>query len=321
MGTRLVIFIFSLTFFLLPDVSAQQIISTHDRDRYPNNLFNSEFKSQVKSVKITMYDDGSDSTRSYQYICTYNSKGLLMQEITIYYRENYTDTIDRKYSYDSLDRPFSIATTICSKYWRECRNSYQELVYDSLGHYSHSIFTYDNSEPEPSFRCFYNEYGQYIRCEYRPTAEEHELGYNYDLMQQVFRYDNHGNCIEKVELVDGDTVDIERNSYDENGNVIEYSYQSISNDPYTLRDIYHYNSDNLLIKTERFNDNTLQSVSRYEYDEQQLLQLGITYNNKGEIDFSYRCRYDERHNMVETIDFDSTGKVGNRFTYEYEYYE
>ena len=208
------------------------------------------------------------------------------------------------------------------KNWRECRNSYQELVYDNLGHYSHSIFTYDNSEPEPSFRCFYNEYGQYIRCEYRPTAEQHELGYNYDLMQQVFRYDNHGNCIEKVELEDGDTVYIERNSYDENGNVIEYSYQCTSNnDPYTFRSIYYYNSDNLHIKTESFYDNTLHSVSRYEYDDQQLLQLGITYNNKGEIVSSFKWWYDERHNIVETIDFDPTGKAVHKFTYEYEYYE
>lgn len=321
METRLVIFIFLLALFLLPDVSAQQIISTHERDSYPNNLSNSEFKSHVKSVKLTMYDDASDSTRSYQYIRTYNSKGLLMHEITNYYWEYYTDTIYRSYSYDSLDRPFSV-TTICSKNWRECRNSYQELVYDNLGQYSHSIFTYDNSEPEPSFRCFYNEYGQYIRCEYRPTAEQHELGYNYDLIQQVFRYDDHGNCIEKVEIEDGDTVYIERNSYDENGNVIEYSYQCTSNnDPYTFRSIYYYNSDNLHIKTESFYDNTLHSVSRYEYDDQQLLQLGITYNNKGEIVSSFKWWYDERHNIVETIDFDPTGKAEHKFTYEYEYYE
>ena len=84
MEKRLVIFIFLLALFLLPDVSAQQIISTHERDSYPNNLSNSEFKSHVKSVKLTMYDDASDSTRSYQYIRTYNSKGLLMHEITNY---------------------------------------------------------------------------------------------------------------------------------------------------------------------------------------------------------------------------------------------
>lgn len=141
-------------------------------------------------------------------------------------------------------------------------------------------------------------------------------------MQHLFQYDDAGHCIEAAEVVDGDTSYVKRVIYDEKGNVIEHLYETAYD---SSRSIYFYNKENLLVKSEHYNDNHLWYESFSEYDEHLLLDCSTTYDAEGNMDDWNYFRYDEYHNLIESIWFSLNDncrpEIRAKYTYKYEYYE
>ena len=73
------------------------------------------------------------------------------------------------------------------------------------------------------------------------------------------------------------------------------------------------------------NDNHLWYESFSEYDEHLLLDCSTTYDAEGNMDDWNYFRYDEYHNLIESIWFSLNDncrpEIRAKYTYKYEYYE
>lgn len=305
MNVRPLLLILLIAFCWIPNADAQEKIHIYENE-FPTTMAGLDMKGPIKTVKITSVWTREADTISYYWSTYYfNSKGFLIREVHYYP----SDTLDGSYTYDSLGRYISAAATPNG-------NVFREALYDSLGRFSHSVYTRQNGEPKPSFRYYYDEKGRCVRREYRPTADEEELGY--EVMQHLFKYDDIGNCIEEAVVVDGDTGLVRRNIYDDFGNVTEYSTSD------SIRETYLYDTDNLLVKHLSYYDNALSSETFFEYDEKKLLKHCKYYDANGNLNFLYEFQYDEYRNPLECITYswkkDRTPGVKIAVTYEYEYY-
>ena len=299
-----------LAFGMVLVARAQERIQVYVRE-FPTSMVDLGIQGPVKMVKIA--DSATYNGVFEEQVCDtyyFDTKGRLTKWVFNYYNVNVWE--EYNYTYDSLGRFLSCASTD-GKFL-------QEAVYDSLGRFIYSVYTRGDGNPKPSLRYFYDENGRCIRNEYRPTIDEEELGY--ELMRHLFRYDDAGHCIEAVEVVDGDTSYVKRVIYDEKGNVIEYLCETAYD---SSRSIYFYNKENLLVKSEHYNDNHLWYESFSEYDEHLLLDCSTTYDAEGNMDDWIYFRYDEYHNLIESIWFslkdNCRPEIRAKYTYKYEYYE
>lgn len=312
MKSHPIVIILLLAFWMIPIARAQERIRVYEGE-FPISMADLGIQGPVKMVETTVstrYDGVYEEQCGNIYY--FNTKGLLTKDVRYDYMSD--DRIEHLYSYDSLWRFLSRVSTD-GKYL-------QEAVYDSLGRFSYSVFTKGDGKPKSSRRYFYDENGLCVRNEYKLTIDDWELGY--ELMQHLFRYDDAGHCIEKAVVEDGDTSYVERNIYDEKGNVIEQLYETI-NDSSTDRTIYFYNKDNLLVKSENYYNNALICEYFYEYDEHQLTDCITSYDEKGNMTSWIYVRYDEYSNPIESIWFSLDDncrlEIRAKYTYEYEYYE
>lgn len=299
-----------LAFCMLPVARAQERIQVYVRE-FPTSMVDLGIQGPVKMVKIA--DSATYNGVFEEQVCDtyyFDTKGRLTKLVFNHYNVNVWE--EYNYTYDSLGRFLSCASTD-GKFL-------QEAVYDSLGRFIYSVYTRGDGNPKPSLRYFYDEKGLCVRNEYRPTIDEEELGY--ELMQHLFRYDDAGHCIEAVEVVDGDTSYVKRVIYDEKGNVIEHLFETAYD---SSRSIYFYNKENLLVKSEHYNDNHLWYESFSEYDEHLLLDCSTTYDAEGNMDDWNYFQYDEYHNLIESIWFSLNDncrpEIRAKYTYKYEYYE
>lgn len=299
-----------LAFCMLPVARAQERIQVYVRE-FPTSMADLGIQGPVKMVKIA--DSATYNGVFEEQVCDtyyFDTKGRLTKLVFNHYNVNVWE--EYNYTYDSLGRFLSCASTD-GKFL-------QEAVYDSLGRFIYSVYTRGDGNPKPSLRYFYDEKGLCVRNEYRPTIDEEELGY--ELMQHLFQYDDAGHCIEKAEVVDGDTSYVKRVIYDEKGNVIEHLFETAYD---SSRSIYFYNKENLLVKSEHYNDNHLWYESFSEYDEHLLLDCSTTYDAEGNMDDWNYFQYDEYHNLIESIWFsvkdNCRPEIRAKYTYKYEYYE
>ena len=288
-------------------LSAQEKIDVYSLEHFPKSVSELDLHGPVKSVKFISRSMKADTVRrEYGQTKYYNHIGLLIKRVSYgWFGEEDT----RIYTYDSLNR-FESAYALDGSFL-------QKAMYDSLGRYSHSIYTRRDGFPKPSLRYFYDEQGRCIRNEYRPTADEYEL--DYLVMQHPFLYDSVGHCIKTAEIVDGDTLTVKTIHYDTSGRVVE-SYHS-----YKFHTLYDYDKDGNLIREQSFYDGKLSCTRYHEYDEQNRLQITKLCDKDGNITDTYKYSYDSFGNWIECVN--ESWKQGQKQDYlvlataEYEYWE
>ena len=294
-------------------LSAQEKIDVYSLEHFPKSVSELDLHGPVKSVKFISRSMKADTVRrEYGQTKYYNHIGLLIKRVSYgWFGEEDT----RIYTYDSLNR-FESAYALDGSFL-------QKAMYDSLGRYSHSIYTRRDGFPKPSLRYFYDEQGRCIRNEYRPTANEYEL--DYLVMQHPFLYDSVGHCIKTAEIVDGDTLTVKTIHYDTLGRVIESCYLHKLDIEEVDRTLYNYDKDGNLIRAQYFYDGKLSQTCYHEYDEQNRLQITKYYDKSGKITYAYRYSYDSFDNLIEcVIESWYQGQKDEWFvqmTTEYEYWE
>jgi len=294
-------------------LSAQEKIDIYGVEHFPESVSELDLHGPVKSVKYNTRTMKADTVLSeYGQRLYFNHIGLLVKRIYVSYG-NVGEEDTRIFTYDSLNR-FESAYALDGTF-------FQKAIYDSLGRYSHSVYTRRDGIPKPSLRYFYDEQGRCIRNEYRPTDDEYEL--DYLVMQHPFLYDSVGRCIETAEVVDGDTLEVEKIHFDASGRVVERMHVSffIESD----RHLYDYDKDGKLIRKQYFFDGELSSTSFHEYDEQNRMKITKEYDKDGNITDIYRYSYDSFGNKIECVI--ESWKQGQKqewfvqWTAEYEYWE
>ena len=296
-------------------LSAQEKIDIYSGEHFPESVSELDLHGPVKSVKYIIRTMKADTVLSeYGHTLYFNHIGLLVKKIYLSYkREGEEETYI--YTYDSLNR-FESAYTLDGTFL-------QRAMYDSLGRYSHSVYTRRDGIPKPSRQYFYDEQGRCIRNEYKPTADEYNL--DYMVMQHPFLYDSVGHCIETAEIVDGDTLTVKTIHYDTSGRVVESCYLHKLDIEEVDRTLYDYDKDGNLIKKQTFYDGKLSQTSYYEYDEQNRLRISKYCDTDGNITDTYRYSYDSFGNWIEW--FGESWEQGqkkeytSRLTAEYEYWE
>jgi len=303
---------------LIGRLSAQEEITIYVNE-FPKSLSDLDIHGPVKSVKWTylLYWENSIDDRIIEYRY-YNRIGQLVKDISIYERDSWdgdtviyhNDTVIYCYTYDSLGR-FESKFSPKGKFCRQA-------VYDSLGHFSHSV-THSDGISKPNRRYYYDDQGHCIRDEYIPTIHEDELGYM--IMQHVFQYDSVGHCIATAGIVDGDTSYIERCQYDAKGNIVENFH---SDRDWESRLLCFYEEDSKLVRRHHISDGELEEEDFFEYDEQNRL-VRIKSWKKGRLSIVIEYLYDSFNNCIEENWFgwklDQSPGATMKYLYEYEYFD
>lgn len=163
-----------------------------------------------------------------------------------------------------------------------------------------------------------------------------EEKYNY---RAVWRYDNRGNIIEHT-LYKNDTIQdkefakyneknkpIEHkvydetgklyyqtnNLYDKNGNKIEYTRKS---DTYPKKEKYTYNSYNILIEKQEFENDKIERIYRYKYDVAGKL-IEENYSYKGVHKSKKILSYNSKGEKTESVTYGENGNILVKETFLY----
>lgn len=161
---------------------------------------------------------------------------------------------------------------------------------------------------------------------------------HYDGESVYYNFNRRGNLIEKKEhsSFSGEVKYSTINSYDKNGNLVKkenlqaqytYSYDNKNNkieeifyypkDEFYKRETFQYNTTNKLIKRNWYKpDGTLYDVQVFTYNNQSNKKEMKFYSND-ELSFSETFKYDNDENVIENLNFDSSGKLRRKNVFQF----
>lgn len=298
--------------------SAQDSINIYaDLRFFPTTIKELGGNGPVKSVIISQqYWPKNDTLREVTKGTYYfDKKGLLIKESLTGRAIQQThdkDSLVYYYNYDSLGRFLSMC------FWDgSCRNA----IYDEQGNFIY--YTSDSSEygvPQ-SRRYYYDGKRHCTYDEYIPTIDEDYL--EYGVMRHAYEHDALGHCTHEYEIVDGDTSYERFCQYDIRGNILSYGFFSKYGGG-ICTDYYHYNENDVLLKSEHYYNSQLHYTDLYEYNDQGQLIRITTYNEYGTISYSSELLYDSFSSIVEYATYyysqDGNRQLTYYSSYQYEYY-
>ena len=320
MKRSLFLILFFVVLCVCSTICAQSPISIYEGQMSPHTLADWNLKGPVKTVSMTSFIRIKEDSTFHQQsktILEFDSVGRLTTETMIGWGAfEDKDTVVEYYQHDSLNRlSVRFSTDISFR---------QDFVYDDKGNFIYCIYTRNNGHPKPSWRHYYDDKGRCIRREYIPGIDDKDLGYT--IYQHFFQYDSMNHCIEKVTMPDGDTELVERAKYDVQGNITEkISYYGLWGGVDNLsQELYFYNEEGRLVKSQSFYDHVETNERFYEYNDLNQLIRVKTYDKEEDyLSSLYEMFYDQYGNCVESIMSiflrdQSLGMV-RKTTYEYEY--
>ena len=203
--------------------------------------------------------------------------------------------------YDAIDR-FGEGEIITSKPQAFGSNI---IVYDSIGNIINKRDFYFKKRII-STEMFFNEKGQWTKWISYDDDEKVQFS-------QTFEYNEHGDKIKEIDLLDGDTENITI-KYNDQG---QKTYEK--KDLYTTT--YKYDGKNLIEKTATWKFGYYYSsvdVTKYKYDEQNNLVEENEYDD-GKLEKVKKYEYDIKGNRTKYYQKDEKGKIECNF-YKYDEY-
>ena len=161
-------------------------------------------------------------------------------------------------------------------------------------------------------------------------------------------FNDKGNIVEENWYNPGDFFNLKRTyKYNDKGNVIKRNqYNSDSDGSLDYRNTYKYNdkgnkiecnvyylkssgtyitnthSEGNKIEYNGYNPNgSLNSKTKYKYDDKGNIVEYNRYNSDGSLDIRYIDKYDDKGNIIEENRYNSDGSLDYKYTYKYEYDE
>ena len=183
-----------------------------------------------------------------------------------------------------------------------------KYTYDSYGRLIKTVGQYEDGGVF-IYKYKYNDQNNVVEKKYMEEGTQYE-----SITTYTYTYDNYGRCIKSEEKDAYDRLFIKSYKYDENNNIIEYSWDyGDGEDAGTYFCQYDINN-NCLSRTQHFE--TVDDVVTYVYDENNDL---IKKSRNGELLYSYKYTYDKNNNLIEKITYDSIVDPCEITTENYKY--
>ena len=264
-------------------------------------LVNQKDKYYLSKTITTSLDISSEEDITNIFETQYNEDGLIVEETKIYSSAVYKN----KYKYDENKRIINLEIQNDDEI-NSFNFNYNEQNKQFIGLYYIDSFTY--------FELIYDEENRLISKKYYKNGEE--TGY------KIYEYYENGKV--KLEESKADTIGIDNSNiinrveYDEDGNIIllsifygidtlsdkcEYEYK---NEKLFSSKEYHYNGENVIIKTTILEESDNNLLKYVEYDDDNNI-LGYIYDY-----------YDNKGNKIKTEMCNESNEIYSYNIYQYD---
>ena len=296
---KIIIFLIFILFYNIYQINTEERrISTMDEiDNYIYNLLKKQkLIGNIKEWTITRYAKNKKNYKS-KTILRFNKNGMITEHL--YYLMSAKSPLTLLYKYNDKNEIIMF-----------------EKIFEGSVDYQpdHTKIEYIRT---------YDDNNRLIKLEalYR-ILNKKEVSQSLSNETSKYKY-NEKNLVKEIEIYNGNNElkDIEKYIYDDNNNIIKHvnGYISTYDNEWVGSYItnYKYDISNNLIEEGNFISSEIQTLQKYEYNEDNLLIKLIKYWRKGKFETKYVYEYNENNYISKKLIYNEKDKC--TFIYEYQY--